>query len=301
MFVKLVKSMDMKSNLELYKIEIENNMNRYLPRSEGNFSRLYEAMQYSLCIGGKRIRPILMKLAYEAVGGKEDIWAFTTAMEMIHTYSLIHDDLPAMDNDDLRRGKPTNHKQFDEATAILAGDGLLSYAFEIMLNDALEKRDWTRVQATHILARDCGINGMVAGQMLDLESEGKIIPINTLDTIHLYKTGALIKASTKMGAILGKATETEINALERYGQYIGKVFQIIDDVLDETSTTDKLGKPVHSDIRNCKNTYTLYYNIKECYKIADELTQKAVNCLDHLSGDTAVLRGLAENLVYRKS
>ncbi|ONI38844.1 geranyl transferase [Candidatus Epulonipiscium fishelsonii] len=297
----MVKLMDIKYKLETYKAEVENNINKYLPKCEGDFSRLYEAMKYSVCIGGKRIRPILMKLAYEAVGGKGDIGAFTTAMEMIHTYSLIHDDLPAMDNDDLRRGQPTNHRQFDEATAILAGDGLLSYAFEIMLNDALKKKDWARVDATHILAHDCGIRGMVAGQMLDLESEGKTIHLDILDTIHLYKTGALIKASTKMGAVLGQATEAEIHALEEYGQYIGKVFQIIDDVLDETSTTDQLGKPVHSDIKNCKNTYMRYYSLEECYSISDELTKKAIECLNYLSGDISTLRELAENLVYRKS
>lgn len=287
--------------LNAYSVAFEEQLEALLPQVEGPFARLYESMKYSISAGGKRIRPLLMKLCYEAVGGDGDISAYMCAIEMIHTYSLIHDDLPAMDNDDFRRGKPTNHKQFDEATAILAGDALLTYAFECMLEDALVTDDMARVKAAHVLGEASGARGMVAGQILDMESEGKSISKDTLDMIHLHKTGALIAAATKMGAILGHSSPVETAALEMYGKYLGKVFQIIDDILDETSTLEELGKPIKSDEKNHKTTYTSFYSIDECYAIAENLTQKALGCLDKISGDTTLLRQLATDLVYRKN
>ncbi len=290
----------MKKTLEMYQEQMNQWMEEAIGHPQGPFSRLQEAMRYSLMAGGKRIRPVLMQLCYEAVGGKEDISSYLMAIEMIHTYSLIHDDLPAMDNDDLRRGKPTNHVAFDEATAILAGDALLTEAFQLMLGDALRQGGLERVQAAHILSYASGMEGMVGGQILDMESENKTIDLETLDCIHLHKTGALLAAATKMGAVLGLGSSQEVAALEAYGKYIGKVFQIIDDILDATSTDEELGKPVHSDTKNQKNTYLSFYSIEECYAIANELTDKALAMLQYVQGDTQLLAELAKRLIKRK-
>ena len=291
----------MRVNLEAYKQIIEEKLSKNLPLQAGPFKRLYESMAYSVGAGGKRIRPILMQLAYEASGGKEDIGTYLCAIEMIHTYSLIHDDLPAMDDDDLRRGKLTNHKVFGEATAILAGDALLNLAFERMLEDVLLSQDLERVRAMHVLAEASGCHGMIAGQILDMESEAKPIDEETLMCIHQYKTGALLAAAVKMGAILGHASPSEIDALELYGKYLGRAFQIIDDVLDQTSTEEVLGKPIKSDMKNDKVTYTTFYSVEECYALADELTQKAINCLARIDGETQMLEEIAKNLVYREN
>lgn len=293
--------MGVKNNINDYRALVNQYLQEALPVESSCFETLYKAMNYSLEAGGKRIRPILMQLAYEAVGGKGDISRYLCAIEMIHTYSLIHDDLPAMDNDDLRRGLPTNHIIFGEAAAILAGDGLLTEAFEYMLEDAIKHGGAERVRAAYILSQASGIKGMIAGQILDIESENKVIDLQTLDTIHRYKTGALIGAATKMGAVLGGGTLEEIEALEKYGHYIGKVFQIIDDVLDKVSTDKELGKPTGSDIKNQKNTYLSFYNVEECYEIANKLTKKALCLLDNIKGDTALLAQIAEELVRRKN
>lgn len=291
----------MENKLELYRERIENQLKEALPQNHGSFGELYEAMGYSLYAGGKRIRPLLMQLSYEAVGGKEDITPYLCAIEMIHTYSLIHDDLPAMDNDDLRRGKPTNHKVFGEATAILAGDALLNGAFEIMLEDAMQHDDMNRVRAAHLLAEASGAYGMIGGQILDMQSEGKRIDQDTLDAIHLHKTGALIAAAVGMGAILGGGSASEVTALTFYGKYLGKVFQIIDDVLDAVSTVEELGKPIHSDMKNEKNTYLSFYDVDTCYSISEELTAKAMKCLEHVEGDTSLLKHLSLRLVQRRN
>ncbi len=291
----------MKADIKKYQDLINARLETALPIQPGYFKTLYEAMNYSLRAGGKRIRPILMQLAYEAVGGSEDISAYLCAIEMVHTYSLIHDDLPSMDNDDLRRGKPTNHMVFGEAAAILAGDGLLNQAFESMLEDAMKHGGIERVHAAYILARAGGIKGMIAGQILDIESENKTISLQALETIHLHKTGALIKAALKMGSVLGRGTPNEVHALETYGEHIGKVFQIIDDVLDEVSTDQELGKRIKSDQKNKKNTYLSFYTVDECYQIAKELTDKALSALVMLKGDTALLRGIAVDLINRRS
>ncbi len=280
----------------MYKDYIEKQLDRYLPQED---TRLNQAMRYSTLQGGKRIRPYLMELAYKVVGGTGDISAYMCAIEFIHTYSLIHDDLPAMDNDDLRRGVPTSHIKFDEPTAILAGDALLTLAFQIMLEDCVNADDIAKTKAMHLLSE--GALQMVQGQMLDVTNEGKEIDIQLLDTIHLNKTGALIKATIKAGAVLGYASDMELFALETYGIYLGKVFQIIDDILDVTSTTQILGKNVGSDIKNNKITYLSFYSLEECYKIANELTNKALNSLDKIQTDTTLLRKIAQDLVIRKN
>lgn len=289
----------MNKTLTLYHQEIEASLQSALPKTQLPFDVIFQAMAYSLEAGGKRIRPLLMRLAYEAVGGTEPITPYMLAIEMIHTYSLVHDDLPAMDNDDLRRGKPTNHKVFGEATAILAGDALLNYAFEIMLEESLTREDLSGVRAAKVLADASGAKGMIGGQVLDMLSEGKTIDLETLDCIHLHKTGALIGAATKMGAILGHGSPQDIAALEAYGKYLGKVFQIIDDLLDETSTEETLGKPIKSDRKNQKTTYTSFYTVEACKDIAQQLTQRAIGCLERVQGDTQLLKKIAIDLVNR--
>ena len=284
-----------------YTNEVNAKLEQVLPTAASPFKKLYDAMNYSLMAGGKRIRPVLMQLAYEAVGGKEDISAYLCAIEMIHTYSLDHDDLPAMDDDDYRRGKPTNHKMFGEATAILAGDALLNDAFSLMLADALKSDSMEKVRAIEVLSIASGSTGMIGGQVLDMESENKVIDQETLDLTHLNKTGALIAAATKMGAILGGATPREVSLLEAYGKYIGKVFQIVDDILDQISTMEELGKPIKSDEKNHKNTYLNFYTIEKCYDIAEELTQKAVRMLEQIEGNTDLLRELAMQLITRRN
>lgn len=284
-----------------YVAYINDCLKKMMPVQEGYFKRIYEAMNYSLEAGGKRIRPLLMQLCYEAVGGKESIEAYLCGIEMIHTYSLIHDDLPAMDNDDYRRGKLTNHKVFGEATAILAGDGLLTESFRIMLKDALTHGGQERLYAAYLLSEASGVEGMIGGQVLDMESENKDIPLDTLDIIHLNKTGALIAAATKMGAVLGGGSQREISIFEAYGKYIGKVFQIVDDILDATSTMEELGKPINSDEKNHKNTYLSFYSVDACYEIAENLTQKAVGLLKEIPGDTTLLEEIALQLIKRRN
>lgn len=291
----------MSKEMSTYITHVNTVLGEYLPKQKGYFETIYDAMHYSLDAGGKRIRPILMQLCYEAVGGRESIDAYLCAIEMIHTYSLIHDDLPAMDDDDYRRGKLTNHKVFGEAIAILAGDGLLTESFRLMLKDALSHGGQERLYAAYILSEACGIEGMIGGQVLDMESENKEINLETLDMIHLNKTGAMIAAATKMGAVLGGASSRDISLFEAYGKYIGKVFQIVDDVLDATSTMEELGKPIGSDEENHKNTYLSFYSIEECYQIAEELTSKAVRLLKQIDGDTKLLEEIALKLIKRRN
>lgn len=287
--------------LKSYAEQVNRLINHYTEKNSPYFQTLYNAIAYSLKAGGKRIRPVLMQLCYEAVGGNENIDAYLCAIEMIHTYSLIHDDLPAMDNDDFRRGKPTNHKVFGEATAILAGDALLTEAFHLMLQDAMHYDSKTRIEAICVLAKASGIEGMIGGQILDIESENKAIDKETLDTIHAHKTGALIAAATEIGALLGNGSQTEIKLLKTYGEYIGKGFQIIDDVLDRTSTIEELGKPIGSDLENQKTTYLSFYSVKECYEITEMLTEKAIKLLDQIEGNTTLLKEIAMQLIKRRN
>lgn len=287
--------------LKNYVQYINNVLNKYAEKNSPYFQTIYDAMAYSLKAGGKRIRPILMQLSYQVVGGKEAIDAFLCAIEMIHTYSLIHDDLPAMDNDNFRRGKPTNHKVFGEAAAILAGDALLTEAFHVMLEDTLSHCSEERIRAMNCLAKASGVEGMIGGQILDIESENKQIAKTTLDTIHSHKTGALIAAATEIGAILGKGSEKEITILKSYGEYIGKGFQIVDDVLDRTSTLEELGKPIESDLENNKITYLSFYTVEECYQITEDLTNKAISLLNQLDGDTTLLKEIALKLINRRN
>lgn len=262
--------------------------------------RIYEAMNYSVFAGGKRLRPVLLLSACEAVGGDiKRAMAFACGLEMIHTYSLIHDDLPAMDNDDFRRGKPTCHKAFDEATAVLAGDGLLTMAFEVML-DAVCKGGKQEAEAARLIANYSGSQGMLVGQVVDVESEGKKINDKTLMFIHDNKTGGLIKAALMAGALIGGADTETVKKFEKIGYNIGMAFQIKDDILDVTSTTDILGKPVLSDVKNDKQTYVTLYGIENAQKDYETLSCGAVKMIGELGECADFLKWYAEELINRE-
>lgn len=259
-------------------------------------------MNYSVRAGGKRLRPILVIAAAEAVGGeRRTVLPFAVAAEFIHTYTLIHDDLPALDNDDLRRGKPTNHKVFGEAIAILAGDALLTQAFNLMTNaallDGLPEREI--MKAANEMARALGSGGMIGGQVVDLESEGKPITPESLEYIHIYKTGHLIRACICVGAGLSQATASQYSALSRYGAHIGLAFQIIDDVLDITADEKTLGKDVGGDVHREKATYPALYGLEESKKKAGRLVEESVACLEQFDDRADPLREIARFFVQR--
>lgn len=275
----------------------------YLPESDDKIRTVISSMEYSLSAGGKRIRPFLVLEFAKLCGGSEkNAIPFACAVEMIHTYSLIHDDLPCMDNDDLRRGKPTNHKVFGEAAALLGGDGLLTLAFETALSEkAVSLNGYEKcAKAALCLAQYAGAVGMIGGQIIDLESENKQITLETLQTMDEKKTGALIAAACVMGCISAGATPEQIQAAKEYAMNIGITFQIVDDMLDVTSDTTTLGKTVGSDIENHKSTYVSLLGLEECQKISSELTEKAVKCLDSFDGDTTELKNFAYYLRDRK-
>lgn len=262
---------------------------------------LNEAMHYSLMAGGKRLRPILLMAAADAVGGKgENFLRVACAMEMIHSYSLIHDDLPAMDNDDFRRGKPTNHKVYGEAVAILAGDGLLTMAFEVMCQQKnTSAENLLRVIAE--MSKAAGPNGMVGGQAIDLASEDKTIDQETLKIMHQAKTGALFKAAIRSGAILADASKEELEALTCYAENFGLAFQITDDILDVTGTADKIGKPIGSDERNHKSTYVTLSSLDIAKRMADETVSQALENLKIFGKEADFLREIVKYLVARDS
>jgi len=260
---------------------------------------LHDSMKYSLMAGGKRIRPILCIASHAACGGREsDILPQACAIELIHTYSLIHDDLPAMDDDDLRRGKPTNHMVFGEAMAILAGDALLTDAFRLFVRRG-SFESGRLLLALEELASSAGIFGMVAGQAQDILSENADPDEDTIRFIHEHKTAALIKASVKIGALLSPADDETIRAMEEYGQNIGLAFQVVDDILDIVSTTEELGKPSGSDEARNKMTYPAVYGLEGSRRIAGELIDRAIEAVKNMEGDPAILTGIAEYLLTR--
>lgn len=279
----------------------------YFPKEEGYQKNVMAAMNYSLLAGGKRLRPIFMMESYKFFGGKklDDVSAFMAALEMIHTYSLIHDDLPAMDNDDYRRGRLTNHKVYGEATAILAGDGLLNYAFETVANKMCDVNDpdllKRMVRANKVLGNKAGIYGMIGGQVVDLESENN--PNTDKDTllfIHECKTAALIEAALVIGAIIAGATDEEIDKIEKVGSKVGLAFQIQDDILDVTGTQEELGKPIGSDAKNEKVTYVTMEGLEKACKDQEELTKSAIELLDGMKHENEFLKLLLLDLVTRK-
>lgn len=261
---------------------------------------LYEAMRYSLLAGGKRIRPVLtLEFCRQSCGDEKKALPMACAVEMIHTYSLIHDDLPCMDNDDLRRGKPTNHVVYGECTAVLAGDALQTAAFDAMLSADLDAS--AVVAATKVLANAAGADGMCGGQILDMEGEGKSLAINDINIIHSLKTAAMIKAACKIGVIAGGGTAEQLKAADEYAECIGLAFQIRDDILDVTATTEEMGKTVGKDANSNKNTYAALLGIPECERIVAEMTEKAKAAVNGAFENTEFLCGLADMLADRKN
>jgi len=287
------------------KIEkIEQTIDFYLPEEKGLQKTVLSAMNYSVKAGGKRLRPMLMAETYEMFGGADSsvIEPFMAAIEMIHTYSLIHDDLPALDNDALRRGMPTAHIKFGEAMAILAGDALLNYAFETACK-AFEQfpEESLRIgQAMRVLARKAGIYGMIGGQVVDVKESGHQIDEDVLDFIFRLKTGALIESAMMIGAILAGASKEDVKSMQKIAGKIGMAFQIQDDILDVTSTTEQLGKPVHSDEKNEKTTYVTLKGIEQAHKDVERMTEEAIDELKKFPAGDNFLEQLLKSLVYRE-
>ncbi|KWT92863.1 polyprenyl synthetase family protein [Candidatus Magnetominusculus xianensis] len=262
---------------------------------------LHESMKYSLLAGGKRIRPVLCLTAYETCGGNgQDIMPQAAAIELIHTYSLIHDDLPAMDDDDLRRGKPTNHVIYGEAMAILAGDGLLTEAFRMFSNND-KVAPAMLLQAINELSAAAGLFGMVAGQAMDIISEGKAHDKKTLEFIHRNKTAALLKASVRLGGILYNADKAKMDSLTGYGEAIGLAFQIVDDILDVTGTTEELGKPQGSDENKNKMTYPAMYGVERSKAMAKEQIDRALQSVELFGPKALWFKEIANYLLKRSN
>lgn len=289
-------------SLEKYIEIINNSLQKYVYKAENGQDYVVDAMSYSVTNGGKRIRPVLVLEFCRVCGGNvEDALPFACAVEMIHTYSLIHDDLPCMDNDDMRRGKPSCHKAFGEEYALLAGDGLLTLAFETALRDADGIFPENKIKAVRTLASLAGVSGMVGGQVLDLQSESTEPTLKKLQTIDALKTGALIKASVLLGCYAANETDDErIKGALKYAEKIGLAFQIVDDILDVTSDSATLGKPVGSDEKNEKITYVSLMGIDKSKQTVKELTDDAINALTVFGNDTDFLKNLALSLAGRK-
>ena len=277
---------------------IDQSLDLYLPESTNPQSVIYTSMRYSVFAGGKRLRPILM---WETAKLFDKDWdcvrEFACALEMIHTYSLIHDDLPAMDNDDLRRGMPTNHIKFGEDIAILAGDALLNKAFEVAVRSENEKA----LNALKILSDSSGTEGMIGGQVVDLQSEGKTIGLRELQYIHSLKTGALIRCACSVGAILAGADESSVNAMDEYAKNLGIAFQIRDDILDVKGNAEILGKPIGSDEESDKNTYVKLCGIEKSEELVNEYSQKAKNALSSFGNKADFLLKLTDYLIDRNN
>lgn len=280
---------------------IEEILKKYMPKEEGPQKLIMEAMNYSMLVGGKRLRPMLMQETYRLFGGEgEAVEPFMAAQEMIHTYSLVHDDLPAMDNDEYRRGKKTTWAVFGEGMAVLAGDGLLNYAFETALK-AFEKADAEKVgECLKVLAGKAGIYGMIGGQVVDVMSEEKEIDMDTLLYIHRNKTSALIQSSMMIGAILAGASEDDVEKIERIAEDIGIAFQIQDDILDVTSSLEVLGKPVHSDEKNAKTTYITLKGLECSKKDVEMISHRAIEGLKSFERENQFLNELVEMLIHRE-
>lgn len=281
---------------------VDEKLQQYLSFPDSRCNLLTEAMRYATLNGGKRVRPLLSYATAEALGADKTAADLAAcAVELVHSYSLVHDDLPAMDDDDLRRGKPTCHIQFDEATAILAGDALQSYAFELLAEgDAPHLNAPDRLQLIQALAYASGTYGMAAGQSLDLQAEGKDLTLQELENIHIHKTGKLISASVKMGAICAKSTDQEtLQALDLYASAIGLAFQVQDDILDIISDTDTLGKPQGADLELAKATYPAILGLEQAKQKANELYESALSALSTFNHRAEPLRELAKYIVTR--
>ena len=296
-------NLDFKVQKEQKVREIEDSLQNYLPKQKGYQKIIMEAMEYSLLAGGKRLRPMLMKETYTLFGGHSKvIEPFMAAIEMVHTYSLVHDDLPAMDNDEYRRGRKTTHVVYGEDMAILAGDALLNYAFETAVKAfVLEPEDSLTIgNAIRVLGEKAGIYGMLGGQVIDVKETGHAVSKDVLDTIYELKTGALIEAAMMIGAILGGASQEEVKTVERIASLVGLAFQVQDDILDVTSTQEELGKPIHSDEKNEKTTYVTLLGIDDAKKVVEEKSEEAISLLWTLPNENPYLEELLMELIHRK-
>ena len=296
-------NMDIKEEITMHASKIDEILKKYLPTEQGYQKTVIEAMNYSILAGGKRLRPMLMQETYRMFGGKSDvIEPFMAAIEMIHTYSLIHDDLPAMDNDDYRRGRKTTHVVYGEAIGILAGDGLLNYAFETAIL-ALEKEPENRniAKALRVLSSKAGIYGMIGGQTVDIETDQtQEVTKEQLEFIYQLKTGALIEAAMLIGAILAGATKNEQNLIEQVAAKVGLAFQIQDDILDVTGTTEMLGKPAGSDEKNGKATYITYEGIEKAANDVETISAEAIQKMNSLVVKNEFLIQLLNTLIHRE-
>ncbi len=286
--------------MESIKLKINNYLENYFKKEVSYNQHLYDAMAYSINLGGKRIRPILMLLTYSIYNDNyEKIMPIAAAIEMIHTYSLIHDDLPCMDDDDLRRGKPTNHKVFGESMAVLAGDALLNEAMNIMFDFCINN-DINSLRACKIISQAAGAEGMIGGQVVDILSEGKSISNEELLYMHNKKTGELIRAAVIAGAVIGGASKEEETLFDKFGKKLGLAFQIKDDVLDVTSSKEVLGKTVNSDINNNKTNFISMYGLEKCNELCENLTKECMDILNKISEDTTGLKEITEFLLRRE-
>lgn len=294
--------MDINKEIAEHTTQVEAIITKYLPKESGYQKTVMEAMNYSFLAGGKRLRPMLMQETYRLFGGNSDIIEpFMAAIEMIHTYSLIHDDLPAMDNDDYRRGRKTTHVVYGEAMGILAGDALLNFAFETACKGLMQDVGNPAVaRAVQILAQKAGIYGMLGGQVVDVESEGQPLEREKLDFIYDLKTGALIEASMLIGAVLAGASEKEQQVILQVAKDVGLAFQIQDDILDVTSSQEVLGKPVGSDEKNNKTTYVTLEGMEKAKAEVERLSDDALKLLAGLPGRNEFLEALIRLLIHRE-
>ena len=294
--------MDIKQYFKRKAELVERELDRLLPAETETPPMIHQAMRYSVFAGGKRLRPILAIAAGEIFGASEsELLPAASALEMIHTYSLIHDDLPAMDNDDLRRGMPTCHVKFGEAMAILAGDALLTQAFVTLADYETSHPDRKARVISEVANAAATKNALIGGQVLDMQSEGKPVSGQQLEEIHRGKTGALIRCSIRVGAILGGASEAELSALTVYGEKAGLAFQVADDLLDEIGTSEELGKTAGKDAASHKATYTALYGIHGAREMAERLCREAIAAVRNLERDTKVLESIARFIVERRS
>ena len=294
--------MNFKEELQSRTEKIENIIRHYLPKEEGFAKTLASAMNYSMLAGGKRLRPMMMREVYQMFGGEEKvIEPFMAAMEMIHTHSLIHDDLPALDNDEYRRGRETTWKVYGEDMGVISGAALLNYAYEVAFSGFDLTRHQDRViLALQVLGAKTGIYGMLGGQSVDVENDGQPLELPVLDYIYKNKTSALIEASMMIGAILAGAGNDRIRQVEKAAGYVGLAFQIEDVILDVTSTQEELGKPIHSDEKNHKTTYVTLEGVKKAQQEVEQLSKEAVAIFDGLEEKNEFLRTLIWELVNRK-
>lgn len=301
---------DFKNRLNDARAEVSDVIISFLPKEEGPAKLIFEAMNYSVMNGGKRIRPLMIRESFRAFGGdaeteKNLVEPFMTAIEMIHSYSLVHDDLPEMDNDMYRRGKLTTHAAYGQDMAVLAGDGLLNFSYETAtkacLNAGTAEKTMLAVRALDILGTKAGVFGMVGGQTVDVSKTGQSLTDEELEFIYSLKTGALLEASLMIGAVLAGASDDKVEKIGQVANKVGLAFQIKDDILDETSTSEVLGKPVHSDLDNNKTTYVTLHGIEDATKKVNELTSEASNLLDELELSGDFLEELLKYLVEREN